>query len=141
MNGRRFLPVVVMALTLLSLVGAPAAAGEVAVEPRLITPEIDPHPDLAATAKARGWTLDEAGAQQRAADAVGAIATRIATIPSPNASTRRPMLHRREPTSTSSPRSSRMCAALEVAVGPAMEKFLGVTRAVRDAPQRPRPAA
>jgi hypothetical protein len=44
----------------------------------LITPEIDPHPDLAATAQARGWTLDEAAAQQRAADAVGAIATRIA---------------------------------------------------------------
>lgn len=39
---------------------------------------IDPNPDLVAIAEGRGWTLEEALAQQRAADAVGAVAVQVA---------------------------------------------------------------
>lgn len=74
----RFVLVIGTALTVLSLAGAPAAAGESPVEPVVLSPKDDPHPDLELVAKSRGWTLDQAAAQQHAAEAVGAMATRIA---------------------------------------------------------------
>lgn len=67
------------ALTLLSIATAPAVAEDGSVEPVFQTPKDDPHPDLEQVANGRGWTLDQAASQQRAADAVGAIATKIAT--------------------------------------------------------------
>jgi len=78
MKAPRSLLVIGTALTILTLATATVAAEDASVEPVVLLPKDDPHPDLEQVAKSRGWTLEEAAAQQEAADAVGAIATRIA---------------------------------------------------------------
>lgn len=78
MKRRQFLLISGTVLIILSLVGAPAAAEGAPDAPVLLLPKDDPQPDLEAVAKARGWTLQEAAAQEHAADVVGSIAVRIA---------------------------------------------------------------
>lgn len=79
MKRGRLVLVVGTVLTALWVAGAPASAVDSPDQAvRLAPPDVQ-HPDLELVAKARGWTLDQAAAHQRAADAVGAIATRIAT--------------------------------------------------------------
>lgn len=78
MKSPRFLLVLGTVLTALSLAGAPAAAVGSPVEPVLLSPKDVPYPDLELVAEAKGWTLDQAAAQQHAADVAGAIAMRIA---------------------------------------------------------------
>ncbi len=78
MGRRRFGVCLTTGVLALSLTGGVAAAAEPADMP-VLTPEIDPNPDLELIAASRGWTIDEARAQQLAADAVGEIAVRLAT--------------------------------------------------------------
>lgn len=66
-----------IACAVLLLTGTSAATASDEHETTVLSPSVDPHPDLIAIADARGWTLDEAAAQQRAADAVGAVATKV----------------------------------------------------------------
>ncbi len=67
-----------LALAMVAVPGSSVAGATSPVDPVRQTPELIPHPDLELVAEANGWTLDQAAAQQQAADAVGAIATRVA---------------------------------------------------------------
>ncbi len=58
--------------------GGVASGAEDPDQPVFVSPETDPNPDLAAIAEARGWTIEEAAAQQAAADAVGKVAEVVA---------------------------------------------------------------
>ena len=78
MNRRRIVICLCAGALALSSTGGSAAAIENPSNSAVLTPETDPNPDIEVIAKARGWTVEEAAAQQRAADAVGAVAVRIA---------------------------------------------------------------
>ena len=77
MNRAWSLILVGAALAILPSVGPSAWALEPA-EPAVMTPKDVPHPDLELVASSKGWTLEQAVAQDHAADVVGTIATRIA---------------------------------------------------------------
>lgn len=78
MNRPRRLLVIGTALAIITLAGPPVSIGQPAVEPAMLWPKDVPNPDLELVADARGWTLEQAAAQQHAADVVGTIASRIA---------------------------------------------------------------
>jgi hypothetical protein len=71
MNRPRLLFAIGTVLVVVSLVGSPASAGEPPVEPANVSPNDVPHPGLELVANSKGWTFDQAAAQQHAADVVG----------------------------------------------------------------------
>ena len=77
MKGRQR-AALVGALVITMLSGSSATATEATDNSVMLDPTVDPNPDLEVIAKSRGWTIEQAAAQQRAADVVGALAVKIA---------------------------------------------------------------
>lgn len=76
MRRFRFGAVITIVVTAASLAVPAYAASPIDDVPPVL--DLDPHPDLKAVAQANGWTVEEAEAERRAADVVGAIASKVA---------------------------------------------------------------